>query len=758
MITPEQAREELKRRELINKGETLSPTPEQARAELARRGISLPQPQEAPQDINRSPRNAALDLSLPLEERKKAAAENRKAFSRQVGRVGRAAASGIAGLADIPNLAALGLHAADLKETPTFYEPISSRVQNKIDTLTKGKLRPQSKAEEYADIIGEGLAPLALAPLTGGASLTGLGARALAKKATSDIAKNAASKIANIGSRTYATTKANIAGNIGSSAASKAYLDEHPNDVGGAILAGLAGGTTGSISGNVLKHGPKNVAARGTGKLLGIDSEKAEALKNLPYSVADISNNKFVQGAQHKLDWTPLGSGTMNKFYETQGKALRKAIGRGELPANEEEVGRLIHGAASRLKESHTLKQNASEEAFSKALKNKDAYVKAKNALDFNRKNLSEYTTNEAKRLHQQKADYKFGSSLEKMAKELNYSPADIGGEKVNLNDPKYHNLRDAVNTAINDSVASLPITNEYIPFNDLRALRRNIDDQISTFGQIGNITQGNLKRLRGRIKEDLNNHFNTLGGKARDSWHEFNQREHLFQKNEKPHINEVFKNSEESFTKVFLDTLKGITERSAIPRKFAIMHKELTPTNRNKLFEASINELGKTADGWSAIKAKTNFNKMRPVQQDVLLKYLPNKKARTQFRKTINGIEAISKKSAALNTSGTAHHLEINNQISALKDIAKKIGSVGTAAGAGALGGGLEGGIAGLLGGLALPYLAAKGVSSKRLPALVERMNKTPKLEITHGFGPLRSGRISQAEQERKKELPPFE
>ena len=69
-----------------------------------------------------------------------------KSALRQAGRLGRSAATGIAGLADIPNLAALGLHSAGLKESPTFYEPIAGRVEKGIDTLTGGRLKPENPA------------------------------------------------------------------------------------------------------------------------------------------------------------------------------------------------------------------------------------------------------------------------------------------------------------------------------------------------------------------------------------------------------------------------------------------------------------------------------------------------------------------------------------------------------------------------------------------------------------------------------------
>src|SRR5262249_13601317 len=159
-------------------------------------------------------------------------------IGRQVGRTGRLAATGLSSLADIPNLGALAAHAAGLKETPTFYEPISGRVQNYIDELTKGKLKPRNKAEEWMDTIGEALAPLALSPVTGGASLTALGAKQLAKAGAKGATKKASEKLASMGANTYKFSPSNVLGTAGSASALKTYMDyaEDPN-VAGSLAA-----------------------------------------------------------------------------------------------------------------------------------------------------------------------------------------------------------------------------------------------------------------------------------------------------------------------------------------------------------------------------------------------------------------------------------------------------------------------------------------------------------------------------------------
>ena len=198
-----------------------------------------------------------------------------EAALRQAGRLGRAAATGIAGLADIPNLAAMGLNAAGLKESPTFYDPIGSSVQEGIDTLTGGSLKPENKAEEYMDIISEGLAPMALAPLTGGASLTATAAKGLAKTGA-----KIPTKLAQVGANAYKPTAANIAQSAGASSALKAYLDEggDPNLLG-PILASMAGGAAGrgalATARNVPKlKNPLNASAELVGKATKFSPEK----------------------------------------------------------------------------------------------------------------------------------------------------------------------------------------------------------------------------------------------------------------------------------------------------------------------------------------------------------------------------------------------------------------------------------------------------------------------------------------------------
>lgn len=250
-----------------------------------------------------------------------------KSLLRQVGRIGRAGATGIAGIADIPNLAALGLHAAGLKETPTFYKPIGSRVQESIDTMTGGTLKPENKAEEYMDIIGEGLAPLALAPVTGGASLTGAAAKGLGKAATG-IPGRALQKVAKMGSNPYKLSAANVAGSAGSSAALKAYLDEggDPNLIG-PLLASMAGGAAGRAA--LRLKNPLNAAAEGVGRVTGFSPEKyAQNIElGLPVTPANVSTGKLPGYVEMISTKMPGSMGPLEDFYKKREAAIARNLG-----------------------------------------------------------------------------------------------------------------------------------------------------------------------------------------------------------------------------------------------------------------------------------------------------------------------------------------------------------------------------------------------------------------------------------------------
>lgn len=263
---------------------------------------------------------------------------------RQLGRTGRGVATGIAGLADIPNLAAMGLHAAGLKEDPLFYEPVAQRVQEKIDEITSGKLKPRSRFERAADAVVEGIAPLALAPVTGGASLTGTLTRNLAKNIAGTGAKKSiqkgAEKLASLGAKTYAPTAGNLAGSAGSSLAMQQYLDENEDpSIVAALAAGLAGGVGAQVAPQAIKsigkgmrhpiESTKNAAASLYAKRLGINPEQYARNEQLglPVTAGQVSKKDSTKAREEILRHHPSSRDEFAKSYKSREEAIAKNLG-----------------------------------------------------------------------------------------------------------------------------------------------------------------------------------------------------------------------------------------------------------------------------------------------------------------------------------------------------------------------------------------------------------------------------------------------
>jgi hypothetical protein len=233
---------------------------------------------------------------------------------------------GLGEVADFPNVVAMGLHAAGRKKTPEFYPSIGQKLEKKYTERTKGYLRPENKAEEYASTATRAVAPFLLAPFTGGASLTGTLARALTKKGAE---KGVAAKLAKWGANTYKPTAANIGGAFGASGATKYYIDDkiENNENPGfwpMIAASVIGGTGGRAAANY-----KQVAAKTLGVATRFNPEEFAKQIKMGYLPSLSSTSKSMTPARFEnfLSNLPFHEGSFNKFYQKQRAALAKNLG-----------------------------------------------------------------------------------------------------------------------------------------------------------------------------------------------------------------------------------------------------------------------------------------------------------------------------------------------------------------------------------------------------------------------------------------------
>lgn len=648
-------------------------------------------------------------------------------YARYGARAARDVAAAAGDLVDLPFMVAegarwlgqKGLKAAGAPvNDPTFgeYLPnIGEKIARGIDTATGGYTAPRTKGEKLAEAGTRALAQLPF----------GLGAAGTAAKYLP--------KVAPFLQKMHALTPANIGATAGSSVASQAYVNANPDSVGGALVAGLAGGMGGQKTAktiqNITRHGVNNSLANRTGKILGINAEKGEALSDLPVSLADLTDNKFVQSLQHKMGWLPGSSGRINKFYKKQGEHIREMIGLGDNPMNEESAGKLIHKTAERAKNAHTAKVKPLIEKYEKGLTGSNKFLIPTESASFNQEIASPYYSPTAQNTSK-------NTKASRIANKINSSIAETEIEHLleavkTRKDKNYKGLKE-----------ELAKRKGEISFNDLNLYKKEAGEAGSNvFGLVSTVPKGNVKLLYGKIKKDLDKHIGKIGGETEQAWHDFNTIEANYQKNVKPHINDINKEAETSLGKVFFNTILSATNKSASPRRLRNIYNQLSPTNRSELFESMVHEMGRTSDGgWNALKAKRQFDSMRRTQQSVFLEALPTDAARLDFRKTMKAIGVMNEKSAALNTSGSAHHLEATKYANEVKNqVTQAVALIGTGAAAAnfpQVAAGVMAAILGPIGGSQLftnqrlLKWAAKGMSAKNQTDFIKNLNKVPEFK----------------------------
>lgn len=574
----------------------------------------------------------------------------------QAKRLGRAAATGIAGIADIPNLAALGLHAAGLKEEPTFYKPLASRTQEAIDELTGGTLKPRSKAEEYADVISEGIAPLALSPVTGGASLTGLGARGIAKATGEGLLKKGAQKVASLGTNPYKLTGANVAGSAGTSAAMKSYLDENPDaNTLGALGMGLLGGM--GARGVYNLRNPLNAAAEGVGRATGFSPKKyAENLElGLPVTAAEVSNSnlpKYVEMVSAKM---PGSMGVLEKFYKKKEAAIAKNLGVKHPEDLEQTVRDIPKYLAKKGGEGYNERASKifakREKVFGprevEALENKEL-VDVSDIINKLEKERSSYSTNASKRKLFDKAPE--GILLNDLKQ---FSPNKQSSNIINSLKKKGYS-DDLINNIL-ESQNLIP-TEGRIGLKELNTLRTNAQKEAEALQKpLGGGTTASYEASKRR---------NMLASKRLEFMEETGTPNQAHNAREARRFWAKYEDISNGTNK-YVQKLTGADNDAAAfdrllsdnPKYLRIARQGLPKEDKIKLAQAAISHLGERQGRFNINTAYTNYSDLEEPVKRELLRTLPNEGARKNFEGTMKFIGEHKKVMEKLaNTSNTAH------------------------------------------------------------------------------------------------------
>lgn len=188
-------------------------------------------------------------------------------------------------------------------------------------------------------------------------------------------------------------------------------------------------------------------------------------------------------------------------------------------------------------------------------------------------------------------------------------------------------------------------------PFNDLNDLRQEIDNAVTTFGQYGSKEQGQLKNLRSQIQNDIRAHLVENNPKALKDFDRYNRVTHQLMKKREDFIDGLLNNktATETFRKI-----KSNLNVDAIDAKTVL--NTFKPEQKRIFSEGLIRELGMTSQNeFKGTQLSTNFNKLEPLAQDVVLSSFTPKE-RDKFRGLMGAIDAIKDTQALGNPSRTAY------------------------------------------------------------------------------------------------------
>lgn len=634
MITREQALAELKKRgEYDNASQEVLPalsfTKEQALAELKKRG----------------------ELETPERSFGEEAV-------RQVGRTGRGLATGIASIGDIPNIAAMGLHAAGLKETPTFYKPLAQSTQETIDELTSDYLRPESETEEMADALVEGVAPLALAPFTGGASLTSLAAREGAKQLGKGAARKAAERLASAGSKTYAPTAGNIAAHGGSSLAVHEYLkDENNPELLEVLAAGLAGGAGASTLTKIpkLRHpvkSLKNKIADVYGERLGIDPEmlaRNEAL-GLPVTASQVSAKPSTLAREEILRHHPA---SRNKFIESdvsREREIARNLGVSDPENLKQTIKNIDKSVAKEGAEGYTGRVGKIFEHYEKKFANRENQAIANREL-VDVSDIHDELSQAARGLKKTKELKDFeNTTLGHFKKQIEeYAESSLTAKDIS-------NLRKQGFS--DDIIAQFETPNKTVGYAGLEALRKEAKNVRDSFKR-GTEQYKDASRIYDMLSRKRHE-FMEMTGNA--------QEKHAAKRARKVYAQYAGNNEklgQKNYKKYVLDITGSPNEANAFeklvsedPKYLHVTRVGLPKNEQRRLGESLMEHLGKQQGRFNINKAHTRFDNLEPSIQAEFLQTLP-KNDRKNFLDTMDlisenkqGIEKIA------NTSRSAHTL----------------------------------------------------------------------------------------------------
>lgn len=173
------------------------------------------------------------------------------------------------------------------------------------------------------------------------------------------------------------------------------------------------------------------------------------------------------------------------------------------------------------------------------------------------------------------------------------------------------------------------------IPYNDLRDFRGELDNEISSWNKYGTKELGQMRHMRNKVNQDLDEAWKARGPEAHRAWKDYNSEYSKFAKEQEKVVDKLIANK--SATEIFNSVMSNAQVDSRYANKVlsAMSHPEKAAFTRSMIKDMGSN--GQNEFNINTLASK--FKSLTPESQDIALSsFTPE--GRSQFRNTIKAIE----------------------------------------------------------------------------------------------------------------------
>lgn len=476
----------------------------------------------------------------------------------------------------------------------------SQMIGSAIDKATQGYTKPETNMEKVKEAVTQSVLPMGALGKAGNL-LARQGSKWLNKPGKYLQSSNA-------------LTPSNVAATAAGSAGTQQYLNMNPeanvlDTLGIGLLASLAGGKIGK---NIdLLSNPSAGAARifsvNPNKVANQLPDQARPGKFIPSTLADISDSDNINMFQNTLSKAPFLEKYVKNARDSALNAEQKNINKIglEKALSPDETGELAIKGLEKYqgrinKVDKKLSQRIEEGLEKHAKPYEQPFIKTPEG-DLVRKSkpkryLDEKT--QKKRNFIEHFTEESGDTLEKRPKNL----VPLNGVKdfIKSNLKKFdmpQAQEDALNSKLHSFTQKIDdLSQTYdrkaVPYKSLDSIISDVQDAVTTWGQHGNVSQGDLKRFRHVIQKDIKSYLENTDPKLAQAYNKRNKVLHHFLENDKPIMQDIQNTLEKGDLNTVTKNLVNNVKNSG--RQVKVVAKGLTKDEKPLLGYSLMNEMGK--------------------------------------------------------------------------------------------------------------------------------------------------------------------